>query len=117
MSPSAAPAIPPLHLLEQPHVLDRDHRLIGECRNQLDLLVGEGLYRAAHQQQYANRHSFSQERDAEHGAIAGSSLGFQVSVFRISQYIGNVNGFALHQDALHHAPTTRVNRNALEIFI
>ena len=30
-----------LHLVEQPHVLDRDHRLVGEGGDQLDLLVGE----------------------------------------------------------------------------
>ena len=30
-----------LHLVEQPHVLDGDHRLVGEGLNQLDLLVGE----------------------------------------------------------------------------
>ena len=29
-----------LHLVEQPHVLDRDHRLVGEGLHQLDLLVG-----------------------------------------------------------------------------
>jgi hypothetical protein len=27
---------------EQSHILDRDHRLIGEGRDQLNLLVGEG---------------------------------------------------------------------------
>ena len=32
-----------LHLLEQPRVLDGDHRLVGEGLDQLDLLVGEGL--------------------------------------------------------------------------
>ena len=32
-----------LHLVEQPHVLDRDHRLVGEGCDQLDLLVGERL--------------------------------------------------------------------------
>ena len=30
-----------LHLLEQPHVLDRDHRLVGEGREQFYLLVAE----------------------------------------------------------------------------
>ena len=30
-----------LHVFEQPHVLDRDHRLVGEGCDQLDLLVGE----------------------------------------------------------------------------
>ena len=36
-----------LHLVEQPHVLDRDHRLVGEGRDQLDLLVGERPHRCA----------------------------------------------------------------------
>ena len=30
-----------LDFVEQPHVLDRDHRLVGEGGDQLDLLVGE----------------------------------------------------------------------------
>ena len=33
-----------LDFLEQPDVLDRDHRLVGKCRNQLDLLVRERTY-------------------------------------------------------------------------
>ena len=32
-----------LHLVEQPHVLDRDHRLVGEGLDQLDLLSVNGL--------------------------------------------------------------------------
>ena len=35
-----------LHLIEQPHILDRDRRLVGEGRGQLDLLVGEGAARS-----------------------------------------------------------------------
>ena len=47
-SRSAAPALrsaprPRLHLLEQPHVLDRDDRLIGEGGDELDLLFREGF--------------------------------------------------------------------------
>ena len=34
-----------LDFVEQPHVLDRDHRLVGEGRDQLDLLVGERPHR------------------------------------------------------------------------
>ena len=34
---------PRLDLVEQPHVLDRDHRLVGEGGDELDLLVGERL--------------------------------------------------------------------------
>ena len=45
-SRSAAPAIREivstlLHVVEQPHVFDRDHGLVGESRGQLDLLGGE----------------------------------------------------------------------------
>ena len=35
-------AVPRLELLEEPHVLDRDHRLVGEGLEELDLLAGEG---------------------------------------------------------------------------
>ena len=34
-----------LQLFEQPHVLDRDHGLVGEGRYEFDLTVGEGLHR------------------------------------------------------------------------
>jgi hypothetical protein len=30
-----------LHLVEQPHVLDRDHGLVGEGRDKIDLLLRE----------------------------------------------------------------------------
>ena len=49
-----------LDFVEQPHVLDRDHRLVGEGRDQLDLLVGERPHRAPHQGNDANRTPFAQ---------------------------------------------------------
>ena len=36
-----------LHLVEQPHVLDRDHRLVGKGGDEFDLLFGEWLDRCA----------------------------------------------------------------------
>jgi hypothetical protein len=33
-----------LDFIEQPHVLDRNHRLVGKGRKKLDLLVGEGSH-------------------------------------------------------------------------
>ena len=35
-----------LHLVEQAHVLDGDHRLVGEGRDEFDLLVGERPHRS-----------------------------------------------------------------------
>ena len=60
-----------LHLVEQPHVLDRDHRLVGEGGDQLDLLVGERLEpSSASDTMTPIGLPFAQQRDAEHGAIA-----------------------------------------------
>src|SRR5262249_42781553 len=86
-----------LHLVEQPHVLDRDHRLVGEGRNQLDLLVGEWTYgfalyddrKGAHQldlfwgkrlrhlfryEDHPDHIPLAQQRDTERGAIAADLL-------------------------------------------
>src|SRR5262249_59215663 len=38
-----------LHLVEQPHVLDRDHRLVGEGGDEFDLSVAERLNLRARQ--------------------------------------------------------------------
>jgi hypothetical protein len=48
-----------LHLVEQPHVLNRDHGLVGERRSELDLLVGEGPYDAARQHDDADWRAFA----------------------------------------------------------
>ena len=87
-----------LHLVEQPHVLDRDHRLVGKGGDQLDLLVGERPHRscAAATMTPIGR-SFAQQRDTEHGAEAADLLSLQLRVFRISQHIGNVNDLAFEQ--------------------
>ena len=54
-----------LHLVEQPHVLDRDHRLVGEGRDQLDLLVGERPHLLRSDTNTPIGLSFAQQRHAE----------------------------------------------------
>ena len=44
-----------LDFLEQPHVLDGDHSLVGEGGDQLDLLVGEWLHLRPRQCHNADR--------------------------------------------------------------
>jgi hypothetical protein len=53
-----------LHLLEQPHVFDRDHCLVGESLHQLDLLVGERLRHRPCHEDHAYDISLPQERHA-----------------------------------------------------
>ena len=54
--------------LEQPHVLDRDHRLVGESRHQVDLHVGEGVHFIAGEGEDADRCPLAQERHTENGS-------------------------------------------------
>ena len=54
--------------LEQPNILDGDYCLISEGRDQFDLLFGEWSNHGAGHHQNADRHSLTQQRDAEHRA-------------------------------------------------
>ena len=65
---------PRLHLLEQPDVVDRDHRLVGEGGHKLDLLVGERPHFRARENDHAEERPFAQERDAKHGALLSNVL-------------------------------------------
>src|SRR5262249_2711761 len=80
-----------LHLLEQPHILDRDYRLIGESLDQLDLLLSERVNLGTRQEHRADRVSVAQQRYAERGAKVPPSLRFDQSELRIGQNVGDVN--------------------------
>src|SRR5262249_21523054 len=72
-----------LHLVEQPHILDRDHRLVGEGLDQLDLLVGKRPHGFAYYVEHTNRIPLAQERHTEHCAKAASLLRLSQGIFRI----------------------------------
>jgi hypothetical protein len=59
--------------LEQAHVFDRDHRLVGEGLNQFDLPVRERPNFSARQDDYADRRTFTQQRHRQHGAESANS--------------------------------------------
>ena len=81
-----------LHLVEQPHVLDRDHRLVGEGREQLDLLVGERLNLGAGQMTITPIGVPSRkQRHADDRAKAAEFLRIEPDVFRVGQDVGDVN--------------------------
>src|SRR5262245_8679355 len=54
-----------LYLLEQPHVLDRDHRLVGEGCRQFNLFISERARRRPAQVKHTDWNSLSQERDSK----------------------------------------------------
>ena len=53
-----------LHLVEQAHVLDGDHRLVGEGAGKLDLLVGEWPDGTTNEHDHADGDTFAQQRNA-----------------------------------------------------
>ncbi len=55
---------------EQTRVLDGDHRLVGEGRDQIDLLVGERFHDGAEQEEDADGGSLPQQRHAQSRAKA-----------------------------------------------
>ena len=61
-----------LHLVEQPRVLDRDHRLVGEGSDEIDLALREGAGRLrARQDEHAHHLAVAQQRHAEQRARDG----------------------------------------------
>ena len=62
--------------LEQPRVLDGDHRLVSEGLDQLDLLLGERPYGSAMQEKHADWNPLSKKWHAEVCAKAAEPCGF-----------------------------------------
>ena len=103
-----------LDFVEQPHVLDRDRRLVGEGRDQLDLLVGERPHLGARQGQNADRHALAQHRNAEHGAEAAQSLCLGKGVVRVGQHVGDMNDLAFEQGPPGQRAAFRLHRQIPE---
>jgi hypothetical protein len=70
-----------LNLVEQPHVLDRDHGLVGEGLHKFNLFVGKGTGGGSCEPDHANRISFSQQRHPEQRAQTGALHCFGESIF------------------------------------
>jgi hypothetical protein len=88
-----------LDFVEQPHVLDCDHRLVGKGGDKLDLLIAKGPYCVTTQENNANRVSFSQERYPQHGVEAGLPCYPDHCIFRIGLNVGDMNRFAFKQNS------------------
>src|SRR5262249_16161310 len=63
-------------LVEQPRILDRDHGLVGETLDQLDLLVGERSDLLPKNVDNTNQLALFEHRDREHCSKAAQFNGF-----------------------------------------
>src|SRR5262245_39702454 len=96
-----------LHLVEQPHVLDRDHRLVGEGVDQLYFLVTERPHGGAGQDDHADRRSFAQQRYPKRGPVTAELLALEEAIFRIGKDVRNVRNGAFEQDSSDYSIAPR----------
>src|SRR6188472_2493591 len=80
-----------LDLVEQPDVLDGDHRLVGEGRSERNLLISKRSHHCAEQEQDTDWDTFAEQRHSYSGSIVASPLRFAECVFRIGQKIDNLD--------------------------
>src|SRR5215472_769702 len=92
-----------LHLIEQPHVLDRDHRLVSKGSDQLDLLVGKRLDPLSRDCDHPDRHLLAQQRHAQHGTTLSKSVSLGHVIFRIREYIYDMDGMAFERGSARNS--------------
>src|SRR5262249_27502099 len=95
-----------LHLIEQPHVLDRDHRLVGEGLDQLDLLIGERPHACALQVKDTDWYPLPHERHSQHSMDTTEPGALKECVFGISLNICDLNRPALKHGAADDGTAT-----------
>src|SRR5262249_38218930 len=91
------------------HVIDGDHRLVGEGSGQLDLFVGEWQRGAALKHHNPDRTAFTEKWNAEHGAYTANYCRLLHLKFWICQDIGSMHGPAFEHNAAGDRATARWN--------
>ena len=102
---------PLLQLLKQAHVLDGDHRLVGERRDQLDLLVGEGLDFGPPDHDDANESALPEHGNSQDRAETSPCLDFRVFqfVFRVSHDVWDLHRPSLKGDPPDDSASSRTD--------
>ena len=103
-------------LVEETYVLDRDDRLVGECRQELHLPVGEGAHLIAPDGDHADRLTLAQHRHAEYRPESADTLGLGPGVFGVRQHVRDVHRPALERRAPDERRATRRDRILLHEF-
>ena len=99
-----------LDFVEQPHVLDCDHRLVGEGRDQIDLLVGERFSPNLRVNVMTPIVVPSRSSGTPRmSAIARKFCGLAPDVFRITANIGEMNDFSLEQGSAGNGLSSRLH--------
>src|SRR5262249_60150888 len=102
-----------LDFVEQAHVLDRDHRLVGEGGEQLDLLVGERRDLRLPLTYCAERHALAQQGYSQHRPNTHQFLRFREIIFRVRQHVWYLDRTTLQQRATRRGPASCADRGTL----
>ena len=84
-----------VEFLEQPHVLDGDHRLIGKGFDQRNLALCEGLHLAPPHAQGTDRRTILKQRHREDGSIAELTLIADENILRIVVHIFDMDNVSV----------------------
>src|SRR5258705_9964600 len=98
---------PRLQLLEEAHVLDRDHRLVGERGRQVDLLLGERPDFGSPDHDGTDEYALPEHRDAHDRTEASDLLCLELLKLRIGQDVEDVNRLMLETNSPHHRLASR----------
>src|SRR5262245_44968045 len=88
-----------LDLVKQPYVLNCDYCLVREGGGQVYLSGGEWSHDPAHQHGDANRNSFAQQGNTEHGTNACFPRDIAQGMFRVVQHVRDVDDAALERSS------------------
>jgi len=105
-----------LHLVEQPHVLDRDDGLVGKGLHEFDLALGEGPRLRAHQREDAFEFAVAQQRHAHAGAIVPDDLATVIVVFLVLRNVGYQHDSAQQARPSGHRLAVQLGRIAPQQF-
>ena len=105
-----------LDFVEKAYVLDRDHRLIREGRDEVDLPLIEGPDLAASERHDADRLAVAHQRDPEQGAISAGPFRFVPGVIRVPLDILDLDDLAFQQGSARDVSFLRSDGNRPDVF-
>ncbi len=100
------------HLVEQPRVLDRDHRLVGESAQQIGMVFGPGARLLARDADHSEHGAFAHQRCQQHRAIASQTR--DVAQHRRHAGVGLGILDAAHAAVAYHREGREVGNRARE---
>src|SRR5262249_59304543 len=96
--------------VEQSHVLDGDHGLVGKGGDELDLIFRKWPRSRSSDRYYADGTTVSNKRNTESRSVIADSLGLVPSEVRVGHHVRNMHHLAFHRRSPCSGPSVQQNR-------